>query len=161
MALRVAVPRGGRFNGDGGLAPVPDSQSASALLSRCLGGAKNIAVVLPSGSESGKSSTSSTVFPRVALSFFNSFRNTSRSTGGLFLEVGISILPSVLDRNGSFRVNHSRMVPNAVGIRLAGPPCVPRGWELSKGWRRGRRARSLPRTLHCLPTAEGSRNKHL
>ena len=122
-------------------------------------GVKKIALVPLSGSDSGKSSTSSRVFPRVARSFLSSFRNNSRS--GPFLEVGISILLSILDRSDSFRVNYSQMVPNAVSIRLAAPPCVPRGWELSKGWRRGRRARSLPHTLHCITTAEGSRQKYV
>ena len=44
-----------------------------------------------------------------------------------------------------FRANYSQMVPALFRGWLAGPPCVPRGWEPSKGWRRSHRARSLVR----------------
>ena len=44
-----------------------------------------------------------------------------------------------------FRANYSQMVPALFRGWLAGPPCVPRGWEPSKGWQRSHRARSLVR----------------
>ena len=59
-----------------------------------------------------------------------------------------------------FRANYSQMVPALFRGWLAGPPCVPRGWETEQRLAAGSSSQVSRPPLHWLATAKSNRELH-
>ena len=59
-----------------------------------------------------------------------------------------------------FRANYSQMVPALFRDWLAGPPCVPRGWETEQRLAAGSSSQVSRPPLHWLATAKSNRELH-